>query len=143
MGSSIFDWPEQIHTSPTSTPLTVIWLIPAMSRSYGPPALVGGRTTTHRRSGPVTPLYAAPLKRTVICSPGVAQPHILMGASLCSTMPLLTRRGTLTWPKEDRQPGSIQQQRMKKSFLLFKPISFLQGLNILNYFPCNPLRKPA
>ncbi len=43
----MFDWPVQIHTSPTSTFFSVIVLVPAMVSSKGPPALSWFKSTRH------------------------------------------------------------------------------------------------
>src|SRR5882672_10224113 len=52
--NSMFDWPEQSHTSPTSTSETA-WLAPDCERTlsvYGPPAAIAGSI---RCNGPMRP----------------------------------------------------------------------------------------
>ena len=74
-GFSMFDWPEQSQTSPTTTFSNLRALVPLTVISEGVlDALSGSRVTLHRPSAPAVQRLLWPLKPTTIFSPGAAEP---------------------------------------------------------------------
>ena len=94
---SMFDWPEQIQTSPTSTFLIEIFLSPAeILISVGSAfAGSGARVAAHRPSGPALEVIFWPAKETSTSWPGSAQPQIFTGISRWRTMLSEKNRGRL------------------------------------------------
>jgi hypothetical protein len=54
MAHCMFDWPDPIHTSPTSTSAIVIVFVPLTVISAAGPGASGFSQTSHRPSGSVT-----------------------------------------------------------------------------------------
>ena len=84
---SMFDWPEQNHTSPTST---------SPARTSSPPlrttssrgasdAGIGGSATLKRPSPPATPSARTAPNETSTLAPGAAVPRTGIARSRCST----------------------------------------------------------
>jgi hypothetical protein len=72
----MFDWPENIHTSPTSTSLMVIVLFPLMVSVCGKVFTASGSSTTcHWPFWSATTVLFCPAKLTVTISPGSAVPQ--------------------------------------------------------------------
>ena len=71
----MFDWPEQIQTSPASTSLKLIVFLPLTVSVYGPPVGSGSSVTCHLPSGPAVAVLLWSLMVTVTSSPGSAQPQ--------------------------------------------------------------------
>ena len=74
--NSMFDWPDAIHTSPTSTSCNVVVFFPAIITSIGcSDAFIGSSVTHHR---PLSSAVALPFDSpavTVTCSPASAVPQ--------------------------------------------------------------------
>ena len=85
---SMFDWPPQSHTSPTSTSLSVSVFSPAMVISRGD-ALAGiaSRRTIHLPPSSAVADFSWPPKRTVTFSPAFAHPQTGTGMPRCRTIP--------------------------------------------------------
>ena len=99
-GKLMFDCPEQIHTSPTTTFETT------NAAPSGPDVTVNGRgsraalsgssRTRHFPSGPAEQVLLCPANATVTDSPGMAVPQMGTAKSLWSTRPSLNSAGILT-----------------------------------------------
>ena len=67
----MFDWPEQIQTSPASTSLKVRVFLPLTVSVYGPPVGSGSSVTCHLPSAPAVAVLHWSLMVTVTSSPGL------------------------------------------------------------------------
>ena len=84
---SMFDWPEQSHTSPTNTSLTVTEFVLPFARSWsGPPACKASNRTDHFPSAAAVAVLVWPPSATVTASPGSAHPQTGSVMSRCKTM---------------------------------------------------------
>ena len=73
----MFDWPEQIHTSPTRMFLSSTLLVPLMPIVAGfALAGTGSSFTVHLPFASASPVLVWPPKVTVTFVPGVSQPQI-------------------------------------------------------------------
>jgi hypothetical protein len=90
----MFDWPEQIHTSPTSTFLIVIVFLPATTRSAGVAfAFIGFSVTDHLPAGSVTMLWVWSPKVTFTSSPASPVPHTRTSCMLLQHHAIRENRG--------------------------------------------------
>src|SRR5262249_33260666 len=92
----MFDWPEQIQTSPTSTSSSLSSFLPLIFSVCGPPTAIGSSVTCHLPSAPAVTFCVCLSMDTLTTSPGSAVPQTLFGFPCCSTMWLLKMLGTLT-----------------------------------------------
>ena len=114
----MLDCPEQSQTSPTRIffnriSFTII--------SKGPPAFMGGSSTSHFPSSPATVLNFFFLKTTVTLSPLSAFPHILTDRSRCNTIPSDRMAGNFTFASvhtENAQKADITKANLYFMFLL-------------------------
>ncbi len=84
----MFDWPEQNHTSPTTTSVKVSVFAPrTSSRAGSAEAWSASSFSDHVPSALVTVSLLCPAKATVTRSPGAAHPQTGTTACCCKTMP--------------------------------------------------------
>src|SRR5687768_5115619 len=83
---SMFDWPEAIQTSPTSTSARRISFFPFTISSCGPPAAGVASFTCHLPSAPALAVALASPSETVTSSPASAQPQTAASAFCWRTM---------------------------------------------------------
>ena len=100
IGISMFDWPEQSHTSPIRISENVLDFFPEpIFRVYFSSDAAGVLTETfHTLSFPAVVLREMPsqLPVTVISVPGRAFPHTGASADCCRTMPSVNIEAILT-----------------------------------------------
>jgi hypothetical protein len=85
--STMLDWPEHSHTSPTSTS-TIVCAAPSAlltASVYGPPAGSAGSVACQWPSASARPCTVWPAKRIVSAAPGFAWPQTGSARSRCST----------------------------------------------------------
>ena len=76
MVNSMLLWPEQNHTSPTTTFLNTSSLSPfTLNSAPSAHVLSGANSTRHRPSAPATAETVCPANATDTFSPGAALPH--------------------------------------------------------------------
>ena len=76
----MFDWPEQIQTSPSSTSWNVTVFLPATTIASGlPSASIGGSLQRHLPSAAAIAETELPASFTVTVSPGAAVPQTTIG----------------------------------------------------------------
>ena len=80
-GNSMFDWPEQSHTSPIaiSSDAALAPFAPVTLILNGPPPARAGKLALHRPLASVVVVAFEPAKVTLSCSPGVALPLRTIG----------------------------------------------------------------
>ena len=93
-GSSIFDCPEQSHTSPINISFSLMSLIRIR---YGPPAFIDGSVTLQCPLLSAVAAYFFFMNVTLTLSPASAVPHILTGCSRCNTIPSEIKAGSFTF----------------------------------------------
>ena len=116
--NSMLDCPEQSQTSPTRISFNRISFTVI---SKGPPAFMGGSSTSHLPSSPATVLNFFFLKTTVTFSPLSAFPHILTGRSRCNTIPSDRMAGNFTFASvhaENAQRTDITKANLYFIFLI-------------------------
>ena len=106
----MFDWPEQIQTSPASTSLKVRVFLPLTVIVYGPPVGSGSSITSHFPFGPALAVLPWSLMVTVTSSPGSAQPQTRSFCSRWRTMWSLKMAGSFTSARagSKNQPATRQ-----------------------------------
>ncbi len=99
---SMLDWPEPIHTSPTSTSVSSTLFLPR-TVSVWPLLLASkaGRTTFQLPLSSAFVLAVLPPNSTVTSSPASAQPQMGSGLSRWRTMWLPRMAGSLTSARAD------------------------------------------
>ena len=152
MVTSIFDCPEQSHTSPTRTsvkrvtsdpspltsnfspltsnfsPLTSNFspltsnFSPLTSNIYGPPAFILGRSTRQRPEASAVVAYCLPHQLTRTRSPASAVPQTGMGLPRCSTMPDWNIWGITTLAPADSEAARTRNRT--NSFFFISWYSF-------------------
>ena len=95
IGHSMFDCPEQIHTSPTITFSSTTFVRPLTVIVYGPPAAGVRRATLQRPSSSARVVAASPAQSatTRTSTPGSSHPHSATSRCCWSTMPSADDRG--------------------------------------------------
>src|SRR5690606_35938142 len=93
---TMFDWPEQSHTSPNRISFSTILFLPFISIECGPPAFAGDNCTCQLPAASAAARYVFPFTFTVIFSFGEAHPHTVSFVSRCRIMLSLISAGSLT-----------------------------------------------
>jgi hypothetical protein len=138
MAHSMLDCPEHTQTSPISTSLMVMALLPRTWSVNGPPAGILGRIASHSpASSALTVRWLLP-KKTVTASPGAALPQSLMGALRWSTMPSEITLGSVTSADAAEARAASAAPRRIACFFTLPP--FAEPLRVS--FPGSSVRFP-
>ena len=107
---SMFDWPEQSHTSPIITSSNSTELEPATLSVNGPPAFMAGSVTFHSPRSLACACAVADASVTVTVSLGCAQPQIARGISCWRTMWLANTFGNRTSALAGGRPAPLAKR---------------------------------
>ncbi len=119
---SMFDWPEQSQTSPTSTLALVMVFLPVTTS--GRPLVLAARGARRTSQSPLSSAVVLrfwPAKATATSSPGSAVPQTGTSMPRCSTMLLVKIVASLTLANRDAAYSVQAAARRWRGLYMFRP----------------------